>query len=66
MTTKATAALQARLAVVATNSAASLREYVMAHYLVLYMRADDDIFLLSIKHHRQLSFDFEGHWGDGP
>ena len=25
----------------------------------------DTLFLLSIKHHKQLSFDFEGHWGGG-
>jgi hypothetical protein len=39
-----------------------LREYVMDHYLVLYVQIHDSIFLLSIKHHRQLSFDFEAHW----
>jgi len=38
-----------------------LREYVMDHYLVLYVQINDSIFLLSIKHHRQLSFDFETH-----
>jgi len=37
----------------------------MTHYLVLYVQVDDSIFLLSIKHHRQLSFDFEAHWGAG-
>ena len=41
---------------------AGLREYVMDHYLVLYVRVDKSIQLLSIKHHRQLSFDFEAHW----
>lgn len=39
-----------------------LREYVMDHYLVLYAQIDGNIYLLSIKHHRQLSFDFEAHW----
>ena len=43
-----------------------LREYVMDHYLVLYAQIDGNINLLSIKHHRQLSFDFEAHWGAGP
>ena len=39
-----------------------LREYVMSHYLVLYARFDATIYLLSIRHHRQLSFDFESLW----
>ena len=61
----AIAALQAKLQAAVGSSAASLREYVMAHYLVLYVQIDDSVYLLSIKHHRQLSFDFEGHWGAG-
>lgn len=61
----AIAALQTKLATVVGGSAPSLREYVMAHYLVLYVQADDTLYLLSIKHHRQLSFDFDGHWGAG-
>jgi hypothetical protein len=60
------AALQAKLAAVVGGSVSSLREYVMAHYLLLYVQAGDTVFLLSIKHHRQLSFDFEAHWGQGP
>ena len=39
-----------------------LREYLLSDYLVLYVRYDETIYLLSIKHHRQLSFDFIGHW----
>lgn len=39
-----------------------LREYVMDHYLVLYAQIQGTIHLLSIKHHRQLSFDFQAHW----
>jgi len=39
-----------------------LREYVMGHYLVLYTQIDGNVHLLSIKHHRKLSFDFEAHW----
>lgn len=39
-----------------------LREYVMNHYLVLYTQVDESVYLLSIKHHRQISFDFEAHW----
>jgi len=61
--TNAIAALRAKLAAVVGNSVASLREYVMTHYLVLYVQVDNALFLLSIKHHKQLSFDFEGHWG---
>ena len=49
-------ALQAKL----QNGA--LREYLLSDYLVLYARYDEAIYLLSIKHYRQLSFDFTGHW----
>jgi hypothetical protein len=40
-----------------------LREYLISSYLILYARYDSVIYLLSIKHHRQLSFDFEHLWG---
>ena len=39
-----------------------IREYVMSHYLLLYARFDATIYLLSIRHHRQLSFDFQSYW----
>ena len=39
-----------------------VREYVFDDYLVLYARLDQVIYLLSIKHHRQLSFDFPSIW----
>lgn len=39
-----------------------MREYMLKHYLLLYAVAGEAIYLLSIRHHRQLSFDFEGHW----
>ena len=40
-----------------------LREYLLADYLVLYARFDTQIYLLEIKHHRQLSFDFQSwYW----
>ena len=61
--TNATAALKANQAALVGTSLTSLREYVMNHYLVLYVQVEDTLFLLSIKHHKQLSFDFEGHWG---
>ena len=41
----------------------SLREYISGDYLVLYAVRGENIYLLSIKHHRQLSFDLKGHWG---
>ena len=60
--TNALIALRTKLKAVLADSN-SLREYVMGHYLVLYAQIDGNIQLLSIKHHRQLSFDFEAHWG---
>ena len=35
-----------------------LREYVMTDYLLLYARIRGAVHLLSVRHHRQLSFDF--------
>lgn len=39
-----------------------LREYVMTQHLLLYARFKADLFFLSIRHQRQLSFDFEALW----
>jgi hypothetical protein len=39
-----------------------IREYLFDDYLVLYAIIDDTVYLLSIKHHRQLSFDLEAFW----
>ncbi len=39
-----------------------LREYIFSDYLVLYANCSDTIYLLSIKHHRQLSFDLQSLW----
>lgn len=50
---KAIERLQAKL------QGGELREYLLADYLVLYARFDTVIYLLAIKHHRQLSFDFQ-------
>ena len=33
-----------------------LREYVMGSHLVLYAHSDTEVVLLSLKHHRQLSY----------
>ncbi|TAJ79794.1 MAG: type II toxin-antitoxin system RelE/ParE family toxin [Gallionellaceae bacterium] len=39
-----------------------LREYLLTDYLVLYAQFDTVIYLLAIKHQRQLSFDFLSQW----
>lgn len=60
------ARLQAKMA--AHEQPADMREYLMADYLVLYALLDATrdrlakIYLVSIKHHKQLSFDFERLW----
>ena len=62
-TTNALAKLLAKLSGLNQESDA-LREYVLKDYLLLYALIDGTTaYLLSIRHHRQLSFDFEGHWG---
>ena len=60
--TNASDALRARLLALTTDPE-SLREYILADYLVLYAQIDRNLYLLAIKHQRQLSFDFESHWG---
>jgi plasmid stabilization system protein ParE len=39
-----------------------IRELIHADYLILYAVRDDALFLLAIKHHRQLAFDFAELW----
>ena len=41
---------------------AEVRQWIEGDYVILYLVRGGSIFLLSIKHHRQLSFDFSGHW----
>ncbi len=41
----------------ALHAAGSIREYVLAHYLILYARLPETVHLLAIRHHRQLDFD---------
>lgn len=53
-------ALRNRLETIAATG--ELREYLFADYLVLYANIADTTYLLSIKHHRQLSFDLQSHW----
>jgi plasmid stabilization system protein ParE len=41
---------------------AEVRQLVEGDYIVLYALRGQSVDLLSIRHHRQLSFDFFGHW----
>lgn len=43
---------------------ADIREYVMTEYLLLYAVINEAVYLLSIRHHKQLSFDFTHFWQD--
>jgi len=60
-TTNALATLRAKLSAL-TQDADALREYLLKDYLLLYAPIGGAIHLLAIRHQRQLSFDFEGHW----
>ncbi len=40
----------------------ALRKYACTDYLLLYAQVDEVIHLLSIRHHRQPSFDFRALW----
>jgi plasmid stabilization system protein ParE len=53
-----------QLAALPAGAASALREYLQGNYLVLYMAMDasETVYLLSIRHHRQLSFDFARLW----
>jgi plasmid stabilization system protein ParE len=46
----------------------ALREYLHGDYLMLYavMEAQETVVLLTIRHHRQLSFDFARLWPSAP
>lgn len=54
----------AQLAALPAGSASALREYLHGDYLMLYVvsQADAAVYLLSVRHHRQLSFDFARLW----
>lgn len=54
------ARLVQQLKAIATDS--ELREYMMTHYLLLYAQIRGTVYLLSIRHQRQLSFDLASHW----
>jgi len=57
----------AQLAALPAGAANSLREYLQGDYLMLYTGAPPCrlVQLLSIRHHRELSFQFSGLWA-GP
>ncbi len=54
----------AQLAALPAGAANALREYLSGDYLILYAEAEVEgvVYLLSIRHHRQLSFDFARLW----
>ncbi|MDP2029646.1 MAG: type II toxin-antitoxin system RelE/ParE family toxin [Thiobacillus sp.] len=54
----------AQLAALPPAAAQGLREYLHGDYLTLYTVSESDatVYLLSIRHHRQLSFDFARLW----
>ena len=54
----------AQLAALPAGVPNALREYLHGDYLMLYiaMEANTTVYLLSIRHHRQLSFDFARLW----
>jgi len=54
----------AQLAALPAGAPDALREYLHGDYLLLYtaMEADATVVLLSIRHHRELSFDFARLW----
>ncbi len=60
-TTNALAALSTKLSSL-TPDMEALREYILKDYLLLYAQIGGAIYLLAIRHQRQLTFDFEGNW----
>lgn len=62
----------AQLAALSAGAPDALREYLHGDYLLLYSVVDAPeqtqatVYLLSIRHHRQLSFDFARLWPSGP
>jgi hypothetical protein len=53
-------AVRKRLEIITSGD--DLREYAFTDYLMLYASCGDTIYLLSIKHQRQLSFDLQSIW----
>lgn len=52
----------AQLRALPSGAAGALREYLHDDYLILYTLTGSTVHLLSIRHHRQLSFAFEKVW----
>jgi plasmid stabilization system protein ParE len=52
----------AQLAALPPGAADALREYLHSDYLILYTLTGSTVYLLSIRHHRQLSFAFAKLW----
>ncbi len=52
--------LKAKLQAIAPN--AEVHDYVMKHHVLMYARINTTPHLLSIRHHRQLSFDLPSFW----
>ena len=52
----------AQLAALPPGAADALREYLHGDYLILYTITGSTVYLLSIRHHRQLSFAFAKLW----
>ena len=57
----------AQLAALPAGAPDALREYLHGDYLMLYAatEADATVYLLSVRHRRQLSFDFAKLWPGG-
>lgn len=47
------------LAQLPAGTADALSEYIAGDYLILYLQVESTVYLLSIRHHRQLSFILE-------
>jgi ParE toxin of type II toxin-antitoxin system, parDE len=41
---------------------ADIREYLIGDFLILYALIDDTVYLSSVRHHQQLSFDLDAFW----
>ena len=52
----------AQLARLPSGAADALREYLHGDYLILYAIDESAVYLLSIRHHRQLTYDFARLW----
>ena len=62
----------ALLAAMPAGAPHALREYLHGDYLMLYLvedaspKAEAKVYLMTIRHHRQLSFDFARLWPSAP